>query len=84
VDKVRANEGMACSAARFASRSASHPYDFQLEGINQRKEVRYVGIDMDGMRAAWCRIRLDRIGYPVLVLADGFPGHLLTLTWSGV
>lgn len=34
---------------------------------------------MDGMRAAWWRIRLDRIGYPVLVLADGFPGHLLTL-----
>ena len=35
---------------------------------------------MDGMRAAWSRIRLDRIGYPVLVLADGLPGHVLTVT----
>jgi hypothetical protein len=43
-----------------------------------------VGFDLDGMRAAWCRIRLDRIGYLVLVLADGFSGHVLTLTWAEV
>ena len=44
------------------------------------EDLGYVGIDMDGMRAAWSRIRLDRIGDPVLVLADGFPGHVLTAT----
>jgi hypothetical protein len=38
-----------------------------------------VGFDLDGMRAAWSRIRLDGIGYLVLVLANGFPGHLLKL-----